>query len=51
MNLALSPPRLLFGAGSLSQLTEELARPGVEKPFFLSDRCRVHSSTPAIKSQ
>ena len=38
MGPALNLPRLVFGAGSLAQLPEELAMLGVERPLLVSDR-------------
>lgn len=38
MVAALSLPRLVFGAGSLSQLTAELSQLGVQRPLLISDR-------------
>jgi 4-hydroxybutyrate dehydrogenase len=38
MMAALSLPRLVFGAGSLSQLTAELSQLGVQRPLLVSDR-------------
>ncbi len=38
MGSALSLPRLVFGGGSLTALTAELAMLGVERPLLLSDR-------------
>lgn len=38
MIAALSLPRLVFGSGSLSQLTAELLQLGVHRPLLISDR-------------
>ena len=56
MGVALTLPRLVFGAGKLAALAEELALLGAQRPLLLSDRgleragivARVKAAAPSI---